>query len=183
MSVIDLRPEEVPGLLKRHAKEMPEAIARGAMAAAHRARTRLVRVSPVDLGQYKNSWAIKDIKSGNVRNISVINDAPHAGIIELGARPHKVNAAGIEALKEWAKRHMLLAAVKSARRYRGKKAKAELMSQIDEAALRIAFAIAKKIEKRGQKGRFIVEKEMPTIQRWLAMELARSLDRTLRRIR
>jgi hypothetical protein len=180
--IIPLTPEQVPGLLKRHAKEMPEAIARGAFRAANRARTRLVRVSPVDQGQYKNSWTIKEVKSFFRRYVVVVNDAPHAGIIELGARPHKVNREGIEALKEWAKRHMLLGAQRAVRRVR-KANRASVQADVDAEATRVAFAIAKKIEKYGQRGRFVVERQMPHITRWLAQEMAKELDRTLRGLR
>ena len=57
----------------------------------------LVKKSPVDTGLYAQSWNWDD----DGKNISVGNTAPHAPIIEFGARPF---TPPIKPLLEWAKR-------------------------------------------------------------------------------
>ena len=47
----------------------------------------LVRLSPVDTGQYANSWDVAGVQ-GEIKDPVIIgNFAPHAPIIEFGARP------------------------------------------------------------------------------------------------
>lgn len=57
----------------------------------------LVRLSPVDTGQYAASWDFEETEQGAI----VGNYAPHAAIIEYGARPF---TPPIKPLLAWAKR-------------------------------------------------------------------------------
>lgn len=57
----------------------------------------LVRASPVDTGLYAQSWAMTETEA----SIIIGNTAPHAPIIEDGARPF---TPPIKPLLEWAKR-------------------------------------------------------------------------------
>lgn len=58
----------------------------------------LVRSSPVDTGQYANSW---DVERDPGVSVVIGNFAPHAAVIENGARPF---TPPIKPLLEWAKR-------------------------------------------------------------------------------
>lgn len=116
--------------------------------AAHRGRTLLVRKSPVDRGNFKNAWRVRTIAGG----AEIQNDAPYAGIIELGARPHPVSREGIEALTGWARRHF---------------------PGVDEKEHKsIAFAIAAKLKKYGQKPTYLVRDSMDELRQYIgeAME-------------
>lgn len=189
MATFKISHADVPRLFAEHAKKMPEAIDKGCLKAAHRARSVLVRVSPVYLGQFKNSWRVVGLGRGKHAGYAVMNDAPHAGIIERGARPHKVSNEGIAALTKWAKRKILTGlsrakymaqtgrtAAKSRRATKTRWAE----SWADREAEKIAWAIAKKIEKEGQKGKFIVEQRLWTFSQYLAQEVGRSLAKALR---
>ncbi len=207
MSVIYLTAAELPRVLAAHEKTLPKAIQAGIRLAAERGRTHLMRQSPVDLGQYKNSWRVKETGAGP----TIINDSPHAGIIELGARPHKVSREGIEALTAWVLRKLTTSSGKlkgkakygptykkpskygpskpsvfgpskgqsKASQAKAKAARIKNLADAQKAARGIAFAIAKKLEKEGQKGHFIVDKSMPQLSKFLAAEVARQVAKAL----
>lgn len=105
MSVIYLNQLELPKVLAAHEKHLPKAIAQGIRLAAHRSRTLLMRKSPVDQAQYKNSWRVKE--NGGSAGPSLVNDSPIAGVIELGARPHGVSKEGQAAIHAWVMRKLV----------------------------------------------------------------------------
>jgi hypothetical protein len=186
MTVIHLNPEEVPAVLAGHAKNMPHAFHKAALKAAHRARARLVRESPVYTGQFKNSWKVIDF--GSPAGATVRNDAPHAGIIEKGARPHKVSREGFEAIKAWARKKLIgRSSRKNFLAAGGKLSKAALSTTgkkgkhwADVEAERIAWAIVKKLEKYGQKGTVMVQKLMPNFSKWLAVEVSKEVLKVIK---
>lgn len=188
-TVIHLRPEDLSAVLASHEKNMPRAIRDGLSMAAHRGRALLVRMSPVDMGVYKNSWRVRHSSNGLP---DILNDAPHAGIVELGARPHHVSAEGIEALTAWVKRHIgtptqgphwqrpnygpKLPSQPGPKMPR--RAGASLPS-VDKEARAMAWAIAKKIEKYGQVGYYVVERAMPQLARFAVQEVSRSVTKLI----
>lgn len=188
MSTIYLSALELPKVLASHEKTLPKAIRAGIRLAAERGRSLLVRESPVDQGQYKNSWRIRETSDGP----SIVNDAPHAGIIEKGARPHGVNREGIEALTAWALRKLMSGQLASktpasdpAKKYRNQygswagRQKRSKTPALEKEARGIAFAIAAKFKKYGQKGLFIVDRNMPKLSKFLAAEVARQIKQAL----
>jgi len=101
----------------------------------------LVQASPVNTGQYASSW---DMSVGEL-NIILGNYAPHAPIIEAGARPF---TPPIAPLLAWAKRVL------------------QDGSQPPEYSPRVralAWGVRKKIEKEGMKPRRVMEKALPMI--------------------
>ena len=193
MSVIKLTPDQLAETLQHHQEQIPAAIQGGVLLAAHRGRALLVKRSPVDQGVYKNSW---QVRSMGAIGALLFNDAPHAGIIEQGARPHAVSREGIEAIKAWAKRKLVLTGpakaprlkmfglkIKRPRRSPGagsaKSGKWALQDWADEEATRIAFAIAAKLKKEGQRGLFLVANAMPDIVEFLKQEIDRRVKATL----
>ncbi len=159
MPVFKISDRDVPALLRAHARRVPELSHNASITAANRARTMLVRASPVYTGIFRNAWRVR-LNPGKNQGATVENDAPHAGIIEKGARPHPVSREGIEALTLWAKRKLLHGASRAAAKRVSKKNRGSVTADIDAEAKRIAFAIAKKISQVGQKGLFLVEKRM-----------------------
>ncbi len=186
-TVIHLTPAELPKVLASHEKKMPEAIRAGIRLAAERGRTLLVRASPVDLGQFKTAWRVRE----GIHGPEIVNDAPHAGIIELGARPHAVSREGMIAIAAWAKRKILQSGRMSRKAYlaSGKKLSSKAMKTTgkkgqhwaDVEAMSIAWAIAGKLKKYGQKGKFIVRDNMPKLSKYLAAEVARQIQKVLSR--
>ncbi len=89
--------EELGAYSERQFKEVREATVAGCI----RSLPALVQASPVDTGQYANSWDVDGL-TGSLREPVVIgNFAPHAAIIEFGARPF---TPPIGPLLAWAKR-------------------------------------------------------------------------------
>ena len=72
-------------------------IRQGVVSGIARSIPDLVAASPVDTGLYAQSWAFTSDEEGAILG----NTAPHAPIIELGARPFR---PPLKPLLEWAKR-------------------------------------------------------------------------------
>jgi hypothetical protein len=143
---------DLTGLAKKFAKLGPqviEAVERGAFSGAQAARTLLVGVTPTNLGQMRNSWHVSRHPA-----VQVFNDAPYAGIVERGARPHSVSRAGIDALTMWARRKLGLG---------------------EAEARRVAFAVAHKLRTQGQAPTFFVRNQLPRISRITRSEVEREL--------
>lgn len=152
-------------------------VEQAARAAAHRLKAHLVaetsRLGVVDMGIYKNSFVVRDK--------TVTNEAPHAGIIELGARPHKVSLQGVIAIAEWVVRKLRLRKERTtAQRSRSKDpTKTHSMRRLKwPEAMKIAWAIAKKIEREGQKPRHIMRDALPQARAFFHHELTRRLEKT-----
>lgn len=145
---IRISPKELAPELQRRFRGIRTLAKKAIRVGAARGRGILAHKTPVDLGQMKSAWRV------NRLTMEIINDAPHAGIIEGGARPHKVNAAGRRALVRWAMRQL----------------------GVDEkTANAVAAGTIKKLEREGQKGKFIVRDSMGKLRREVAKEMERQL--------
>lgn len=184
MSRFTFSPRELAARLRRDDVMVPNAVSKGMRLGAARGRTRLVRATPVDLGQMKNAWREKDTGDG----VDVVNDAPHAGIVERGARPHAVSEEGIQALAEWARRNLHIEERRQVRqqaralRAGGDRAGAAVWSKagndfLDQEALKVAHAIAWKLRHQGQEPKFIVASRLDLLRR----DVRREVERILRR--
>lgn len=180
MPSYNVTPEQLSKVLANHAKKLPQAFHKGSVKAAHRFRAMLVRESPVDTGSFKQAWVVM-MNGGINKGARVHNHAPHAGIIELGARPHSVSRAGIEALTKWARRKVLGGMTKKAYAASGRTAPkgSKTKSWKDIEAERIAWAIAKKLEKVGQKGLYLVQNNLWVAHGYLEDEVAREVQKIL----
>ena len=179
MSSFRLPADKVPKLLAKHAARYPAAFRAASLKAAHKARTYLVRKSPVDTGEHKNAWQVKD--TGALKGVSVENNAPHAGIIEEGARPHQMSAEGIEALTRWVERKLLAKLRVSGPVQQGGRTRRQLNAAAKKAnpARSIAFAIANKLAKYGQKGHWTVRDGMPKFSTDFAREMKIEVTRAI----
>ena len=109
----------------------------------------LVRNSPVDTGQYASSWdVIHDKKS-----VTVGNYAPHAPIIEFGARPYR---PPLPPLLAWAKRVL---------------GDPSQPPDYSNQVWALAVYTRNKIEKYGQAPKHIMTKMIPTIIDYIDAEL------------
>lgn len=159
---------------------------RGIIDGARRGKAHLVRQSRhiVDLGEFWNSWFDPSSKGST---ITLRNDAPHAGIIERGARPHNVSEEGQLALLDWVLRNVHLGrnqgvkAVAATRQAKRIVAGTSTLKTAGKAygrandilaeALAVVAGIVRKYRREGQKGHFIVEKALPELKK-LAMDEA-----------
>lgn len=157
---IPIKFDDLPMEIQRREKSILAAIRRGIRNGARGGRAVLVRRSPKDLGQLKNSWRDTASRPGTATMTTVaevFNDAPYAGIVELGARPHPVSREGQLAILEWVQRH-----------FRGEDEKAQR---------RIARAIVHKIRREGQRPTYFVRDSLGDLNALAAREVARAVDR------
>lgn len=192
MATITVDAGKLGAVIKADCKRLPDVMRQALYAAAQRGRSHLVSVSPVDRGVLKNAWRIATIFGG----FEVINDAPYAGVIERGARPHTISEEGMESLTAWVYRKILLGTTKKAKQAAVKRARAKLrrresyskgfvgpkqsaaaVAQTDlmKEARRIAEAIRRKIEKFGQEGQYQVRDSMPLLTKILGTMIAEKL--------
>lgn len=162
-TTIRIQAKDVPAILLGRDRKVREATLRGVRMAAQRTKSILVSRTPVDTGQLKNTWRKRDISSihaGKYTNLQgpvaeVYNDAPHAGIVEMGARPHGVNAEGRASILRWVERHF-----------------SGLSPQEMEG---IVFAIVAKLKKHGQKATYFVRNSMPEVEKAVHAEIERAI--------
>lgn len=139
--------------LKLDGEARAKALRVGMRRGADRGVAHLVRQSRavVYMGQFMNSWRREDYTADK---ITIRNDAPHAGVIERGARPHGVSVEGQEALLRWV----------------------ELKMGPVEDARGIVWAICQRIRRDGVKGHFIVRDAMDELVRLARVEVEREMN-------
>lgn len=169
-----IRPDQLAAALRGEAKGVLQSIRRGAKLAAHRGRAHLIaetdRKGVTDRGQYKNSFRV--LPGTGTTMATLINDAPYAGIIELGARPHPVSQEGLQAIAEWVKRKFNPQVFGPAQRVRNAKGRLVYKKPSnDDAAMDIARAIARKIAREGQKAKHVFADSIETLTRYLHEEV------------
>ncbi len=142
---VSVAPGKLAAVLQADADLRLKGVKAAIKRASKTARDHLRSATPVDQAQMIKSWKITTSLNGDV---TVRNDSPHAGIIEAGAKPHKVNAAGVAALTKWASRHVS-----------------------EEDIKQVVWGIVRKLEKFGQKGHFILRDSIPDILNYLHEEL------------
>ncbi len=154
---IRLTPEEFPPEIRRRFRSLPGVIQRGIRAGTKEGERILAVRTPRATGTTAARWRVR----GNRQTgYSIHNAAPHVGILDLGARPHPVNKAGIRALTRWA----------------------QLVLGLDaEAAKRAAFAIANKIRKQGAKPTYFVRDSMDDLKEAVRRNVSRRIDAQAKR--
>jgi hypothetical protein len=182
-TVIDVPLSGLEAALDRTERKIRRAIARGALAGAHRGRAVAVRATPVDLGPMKASWKVNPGTAdfeGDLDGVlaTLVNDSPHIAAVELGSRPHGMSPAGWTAIYEWVRRH-----------YRGKKlgGKGRMRPPRettvttrpyhgeDPVISEVTNAIVHRIATKGTPARLFVKNALPEIRRVMIAELERAL--------
>lgn len=95
MSVIKINQKALERTLRARFRALPKRLLGAMNSDTRRALAILKANTPVASGELKNSWKVTN-------RLEVENSAPHAGVIEFGARPHSVSADGIANIKAWA---------------------------------------------------------------------------------
>lgn len=136
---VDLRDfaKELDGFTDKHLKDVRNATAKG----VSKSIPDLVRASPVDTGLYAQSWDM----TVDELSVTIGNSAPHAPIIEYGARPFTPPLAPLLA---WAKRVL---------------GDPSQPPEYSDAVWRLARYTQKKISEEGMKPRHILENAIPGI--------------------
>lgn len=134
--------------LEKRTRETLKQTKRGILSSMHRGRGVLASRTPVDRGHMKSAWEVKPATS------EIADEAPHAGIVEGGARPHKVNKEGREALVRWAMRQL---------------------GVDQQTAQAVAQGVINKLAKKGQKGKFIARDALPELRDMVVKEVEHRL--------
>lgn len=95
-TTLRIRPQDLARELGARGTQTRKATRAGVRLAAERGRGILAQATPVDTGAMKARWRVS--KGGTV---TIVNDAPYAGVVEAGARPHGVSIEGRHAIKLW----------------------------------------------------------------------------------
>lgn len=112
---------------------------------------RLVKQSPVDTGLFAQSWDLIVTEKSAI----IGNYAPHAAVIEFGARPF---TPPIGPLLAWAKRVLK-------------------QSEINDACWALARYTQNKIAEEGMKPRFILTNSLDSIMEDVRMNMKREFER------
>ena len=198
-TVITIDLKRLPAALRSNEAAVRLAIATGARAGAEHGRAIMAKRTPTDLGQLKAGWKVKPgvptvPESGVVQLTTLRNDAPHAGVVELGARPHTVNPQGWAAIYEWVRRHPELytaAGRKNNSAWQGpnkpkmRRSKASAGPQRpfhgpDPEISAITNAIVGKLKREGQKPTYFIRKSLGDLGDAMLKEINRALSRAYR---
>lgn len=153
---------ELPEAYRLVGEKLPRAALIKAMqAGALRTERIAVKKSPVDLGRYRDSWRVDLLEDG----AELVNDAPHAAVIEFGRRPGQ-RPPPLLAILEWAQRHAhdiilnstgrAIAATKSGRR----KATTRFSDDENRNLMRFARALQMKIARDGMPPHFVMRESV-----------------------
>lgn len=205
VSVIKLRPEDVPMALDLQDRHIRRAIYVGTLAGAHRGRAIIVKRTPTDQGQLRASWKVKPgtepdgPQAFGVGHMlaELVNDAPHISMVELGAKPHRISPEAWAAIYEWVRRHFRSAVGGGNRRSggvytlggagkmvpRGRSRVSGPWSGDDPRITYITNAIAFKIRKYGQKPTLFVRNSVDELRDVMGYELQRELGKVTSKLK
>src|SRR5262245_53500565 len=177
MTTVSIKPTLLKSALIGERARAQRALKPAALAAARRFTRHLVQLTDsmgkTDLGTFKNAWRYEATDKG----ATTFNDAPYAGVIELGARPHPVSREGVELITQWVMRKMRIGYEGRDERGRYVKGRKNTPKNEREAkAKAIAWAIVQKIKTQGQAPTYMVRDALPQARKFFAEEFARIMS-------
>lgn len=162
---LTIRLEDLPKHLEALGPKIKRAVQRGLVGAAIKVRSELETTiaesdpPPVNTGEFRAGWRVTMTKTGAL----VGNATPQSVWTERGRQPGPVSAEGRRAIALWVKRkglaHRMLDAEGRGRTASGRYRK----SDVDEAADRLAFVIARKIAERGYPPRWPLRRALAMV--------------------
>jgi len=156
-----VKPGEAAAKIRRHVRDTVQDRA-AIVEAAHLGVEIIARAAPVDLGSLKSSAHVVTTPKG----ARIVIDAPHAGIVEKGSRPHTPPLAPLIA---WVKRHRAALGVEG----RGTVRDTRGRFTASPAVVAAARAIQRKISLYGTKPRYFVRNSIPALVRALGWSIAK----------
>ena len=139
MAVVEVKLKDFAKVFRKYGKDLEHEMKQEVVRATVRAIPRLVRNSPVDTGEYAASWSF----NADEEKVILGNFAPHAPIIEFGARPFRPPLGPLIA---WAKRVLQDPGEPPSKR-----------------VMALAVGTQKKIEKHGMMPKALLRQEIPRI--------------------
>lgn len=160
-----LDPSQVPGLIRRINRAVYRGTVAGIRRGAFAGKRHLVPKTPVDRGDLRRSWRVirgaTPTRGGDAIPAQLANDAPHAGIIEGGARPHSVSREGRDSLLRWVRAHF--------------------PGESETGQRRIVWGIVKKLKREGQKPTWFIRDSLDDLARLASIEVQKQLMRVAAR--
>lgn len=142
--------KEITGFAAAHVENQKQAVKRGLF----RSLPMMAEKSPVDTGLYASSWNVTATEASAI----IGNFAPHAPVIEYGARPF---VPPIGPLLAWAKRVLQ---------------DSSQPPDYSSDVWRLARGVQNKIAREGMKPRHILQNALPDIIRNIELEFKRGGD-------
>jgi hypothetical protein len=185
-----LTPAQVKGVLARTNRVILKNSKRAILEAAALGAELVARDAPVDTGRLKQSVRLR--RKGASGHPEVVADAPYAGVVEAGSRPHW---APLQPLVKWVRRHVQGAAKAAGIRvpakvglYKGRSARAwaayNRRSRIRSAYVGEILAMARgvqlKIAHKGTRPTWFTRKNLPRMGKILGEMLAEAKNKSLR---
>lgn len=158
-----MRPADVAKALPRGVRSRLAKDRRAMVGAAHHGAEILASAAPVDAGILKSSIHVEAASDG----ARIVIDAPHAGIVELGSRPHM---PPLQPLIDWVKRHGKGLGLG---RTRVRDARGRFTASPEVVAF--ARGLQQKIAREGTKPTYFVRKSLPKLARSFAAEIGGDL--------
>jgi hypothetical protein len=143
--VWEVNSKDLPSLFREVESKRPAAVVRGIASAILLSAEVVRRAAPKDTKELTKSVRGVLQPGGGY----IIVDAPHAGVVEMGARPHWTS---VKNLIPWCMRHFPRS-----------------------EAVRVAYALQAKIAREGQKPTYFMRKTLPIQRRILKAEVEREL--------
>jgi hypothetical protein len=189
---VTIPPGRLGAFIKGSVNKNADAVRRGIRNGMLRGISVLKKNTPVDQGIMKNAWKLVGVV-GTKGLMAILNDAPHAGIVERGARPHM---PPLEPILEWVKRHLRnfglraprfkaprQGPLRTERAYAARAMRVqrhvESVADFEDEVLAIAEAIRWKIYKKGQEGTYFVRNSLPELRAAVEEEINRALAKAL----
>lgn len=188
-AVIDIDESRLPAALDKLERKIKLAVARGALAGAHRGRAVMVKRTPTDQGQLRAGWkvttgtAVSGVDGGTLATLT--NGAPHIAVVELGARPHAMSPEGWQAIYDWVRRHYRGGALGGTGKMRPqpRNSAGQLSSGAgpfhgpDPVISQVTNAIVHKIAKVGQKPTLFVKNSLDELRKVMIEEIELAMAR------
>lgn len=174
MIVCQLTPAQVGKALTATDRAIRKAQQGAVLEAAAVGAEILSRAAPVDTGRLKQSFRLR--RKGASGHPEIVADAPYAGVMEAGARPHW---APLRPLVAWVRRH---AGLFNLTARAPKRARRTGRFQANPGIVSIARAIQRKIAREGTKPRWFVKKSLPRLGQILATLLREAKSKALANI-
>jgi len=182
-TVIDVPLAGLEAALDRTERKVRRAVARGALAGAHRGRSVVVKATPVDLGPLKAAWKVNPGTAdfeGALDGVlaTLVNGSPHMAAVEFGSRPHPMSPEGWTAIYEWVRRHHRGGSLGGKGRMRPRLEATVTMRPYhgeDPVISEVTNAIVHRIATKGTPARLFVKNALPEIRRVMIEELERAV--------
>lgn len=160
--------EQLGAAFREEQARHKRAIGRAMLRAAHRGMPIVVKATPSDRGTARAAWQVRKRfnKHGTPIGADLYNSAPHAGILEMGARPHW---PPLMPILRWVVRKFGLQLNQKGKR------SFESFDEVPYGTYLVARAIQKKIAQKGSKAHRMVGNNLTKLRLIALRETKREL--------